>query len=262
MNHHHHHQEHVASDHHLQNKTTSETAAHHQETRGRGRGKEVAAVVADDEHEHEHEHDERDHEEDGSSCAKKQEHNAKERLRRMKLHASYLALGTLLPDSPASKKWSAPVIIDRALTCIPELQNEVEHLTLRKRQILTAIETGKKKKLSDKGKSSEQGSDRAVPMVSVHDLGRDGEILVQICVKNDERNHQDRFGDLLHAIESQGMGILSSSSAALVSSDQCILSHHLHVKFQHGKGKKNVGFRCEAFRDRFRFYRVRIGVRV
>lgn len=37
------------------------------------------------------------------SVAKKQDHNAKERVRRMKLHASYLALGSLLPISGTSK---------------------------------------------------------------------------------------------------------------------------------------------------------------
>lgn len=43
---------------------------------------------------------------DGSSsgAAKKQDHNAKERLRRMRLHASYLTLGTLLPDHSSSSK--------------------------------------------------------------------------------------------------------------------------------------------------------------
>lgn len=46
------------------------------------------------------------HEVDGSSsgASKKQDHNAKERLRRMRLHASYLTLGTLLPDHSSSSK--------------------------------------------------------------------------------------------------------------------------------------------------------------
>lgn len=37
------------------------------------------------------------------SFAKKQDHNEKERVRRMKLHGSYVALGSLLPISKASK---------------------------------------------------------------------------------------------------------------------------------------------------------------
>lgn len=41
--------------------------------------------------------------EEGPSVAKKLDHNAKERIRRMKLNASYLALRALLPDSRRSK---------------------------------------------------------------------------------------------------------------------------------------------------------------
>ncbi|OMP01558.1 hypothetical protein COLO4_11783 [Corchorus olitorius] len=81
-----------------------------------------------------------DHKGEGSSV-KKQQHNAKERVRRMKLHASYLALGALLPaDSTRSKKRkSAPHIIDRAVDYIPELEEEIEKLTLRKNHMLAKI---------------------------------------------------------------------------------------------------------------------------
>lgn len=49
---------------------------------------------------------------DGSSgAAKKQNHNAKERLRRMRLHASYLTLGTLLPDHSSSSKVFHDIIV-------------------------------------------------------------------------------------------------------------------------------------------------------
>lgn len=41
--------------------------------------------------------------EEGQSGVKKLDHNAKERIRRMKLNASYLALRALLPDSRRSK---------------------------------------------------------------------------------------------------------------------------------------------------------------
>ncbi|KAL0365049.1 UNVERIFIED_CONTAM: Transcription factor [Sesamum angustifolium] len=55
---------------------------------------------------------------------KKLDHNAKERIRRMKLNASYLALRSLLPDSRRSKKrWSAPAIVEKVLKYIPELES-------------------------------------------------------------------------------------------------------------------------------------------
>lgn len=59
------------------------------------KGKEVVAVL----------HDEDAHVSSGGA-AKKQERNASERLRRMRLHASYLTLGTLLPDHSSSSKVS------------------------------------------------------------------------------------------------------------------------------------------------------------
>ncbi|XP_073029664.1 uncharacterized protein [Primulina eburnea] len=70
---------------------------------------------------------------EGTSVAKKMDHNAKERIRRMKINASFLALRALLPDSRRSKKkWSAPSIVDRALKYIPELQNQVQELKSKK----------------------------------------------------------------------------------------------------------------------------------
>lgn len=51
-----------------------------------------------------HANDLKNDQDHGSSGAKKQDHNAKERLRRMRLHASYLTLGTLLPDHSSSSK--------------------------------------------------------------------------------------------------------------------------------------------------------------
>lgn len=72
-----------------------------------------------------HEHDQ-DHGSSGGA-AKKQDHNAKERLRRMRLHASYLTLGTLLPDpsySSSSKVSSFSLGIIIILTVIRNFTNE------------------------------------------------------------------------------------------------------------------------------------------
>ncbi|KAL5545008.1 hypothetical protein UlMin_008792 [Ulmus minor] len=65
--------------------------------------------------------------EEEGSVDKKEEHNTKERIRRMKLNASYLLLGSLIPNSRA-KRWTAPVIIDRALQYIPQLENILSDL--------------------------------------------------------------------------------------------------------------------------------------
>lgn len=81
---------------------------------GKGKGKAVQTVVSPESGEAEHRlslrtrigRRARDRLQTGGEegpVAKKQDHNAKERVRRMKLNASYLALGALLPQSRRSK---------------------------------------------------------------------------------------------------------------------------------------------------------------
>ncbi|XP_010471132.1 PREDICTED: uncharacterized protein LOC104750971 isoform X2 [Camelina sativa] len=156
------------------------------------------------------------HEVDGSSsgaaAAKKLDHNAKERLRRMRLHASYLTLGTLLPDhsSSSKKKWSAPSIIDNAITYIPKLQNEVGELTLRKQKLV---------ELERRGPS--------IRAILVLELGESGyEAVVQICLK---KENEDEFSNLLHVMEVQGLSILSASTS-LVCREQRVVCYNFHVK--------------------------------
>ncbi|CAE5963764.1 unnamed protein product [Arabidopsis arenosa] len=151
---------------------------------------------------------------DGSSsgASKKQDHNAKERLRRMRLHASYLTLGTLLPDhsSSSKKKWSAPSIIDNVITYIPKLQNEVGELTLRKQKLV---------ELERRGPS--------IRAISVLELGESGyEAVVQICLKKES---EDEFSNLLHVMELQGLSILSASTS-LVCREQRVVCYNFHVK--------------------------------
>ncbi|KAL1189953.1 Transcription factor [Cardamine amara subsp. amara] len=151
---------------------------------------------------------------DGSSgAAKKQNHNAKERLRRMRLHASYLTLGTLLPDhsSSSKKKWCAPSIIDRVITYIPKMQNEVEELTLRKQKLV---------ELERRGPS--------IRAISVLELGESSgyEAVVQICMKKEKENE---FSNLLHVMEVQGLSVLSASTSQ-VCQNQRVVCYNFHVK--------------------------------
>ncbi|KAL1209450.1 Transcription factor [Cardamine amara subsp. amara] len=151
---------------------------------------------------------------DGSSgAAKKQNHNAKERLRRMRLHTSYLTLGTLLPDDSSSskKKWCAPSIIDRVITYIPKMQNEVEELTLRKQKLV---------ELERRGPS--------IRAISVLELGESSgyEAVVQICMKKEKENE---FSNLLHVMEVQGLSVLSASTSQ-VCQNQRVVCYNFHVK--------------------------------
>ncbi|KAG4110189.1 hypothetical protein ERO13_D13G033700v2 [Gossypium hirsutum] len=127
---------------------------------------------------------------------KKQEHNAKERIRRIKLHAAYLALGALLPsDSTGSKKRkSTALIIDRAVEYIPELEKEIEKLTLRKNDMLSAIKNKKSCAVLNHFQLRQ-------PSVSVHEI------------KQEE--------------EEEGICIISASTHRVSDHGHC---YHLHIQ--------------------------------
>lgn len=80
---------------HIPAETIGEKDDSYQAAQSESKGKEVVVVL----------HDE-DARGPSSGAAKKQERNASERLRRLRLHASYLTLGTLLPDHSSSSKVS------------------------------------------------------------------------------------------------------------------------------------------------------------
>ncbi|KAA8536548.1 hypothetical protein F0562_029026 [Nyssa sinensis] len=150
-------------------------------------------------------------EEEGSTAKKqKLDHNAKERVRRMKLNASYLALRSLLPNSRRSKKkWSAPAMIDRVLEYIPELEKEIEKLTLKKTN-MQSINQNPQLELQS-------------PTVSVSEV-KNGEVIFQICMGRDG-NHV--FSNLIQKVEEEGMCIASASTLYACEDRVC---YHLHIQ--------------------------------
>ncbi|KAK8624999.1 hypothetical protein V6N13_089882 [Hibiscus sabdariffa] len=155
---------------------------------------------------------------------KKEEHNAKERIRRMKQHAAYLDLGALLPaDSSISKKrTSAPLILDRAVEYIPELEQEIERLTLRKNDILSSV------KHKQSAATNHLQLHRHPSSVSVHEIEQ-GEFIVQIFSQGHENG---AFSNLLQNVEDeeQGMSIIMSASVLQVSDHgHC---YNLHIKMK------------------------------
>ncbi|GAY64869.1 hypothetical protein CUMW_236900 [Citrus unshiu] len=148
-----------------------------------------------------------------------EEHNAKERVRRMKLYATYGSLGALLPDSESKKKRSAPAIIDRALEYIPELENEIEKLTLKKNNMLSKIEN----KQHD---NQNLQLEHEAPSVLVHEVEK-GEVIIQIiCSPNDEKT---LFSKLLQNLEAKEKGIISVSTLCVWEKRVC---YHLHIRMK------------------------------
>ncbi|KAL7157306.1 hypothetical protein ABFS83_02G069000 [Erythranthe nasuta] len=165
-----------------------------------------------------------------TSVAKKLHHNAKERIRRMKVNASYLALRSLMPDSRRSKKrWSAPSIIDRVLNYIPELQNEVKALKSKKE---TAKLAAKAKKIII-ANNIPTHSQYESPAVFLKKINRE-EAIIQICIARSEEN-RDRgssFTNLLQSLEDEGIWIKSSSVLVVCERRICC---NLHVQINNTK---------------------------
>ncbi|GAB4848135.1 hypothetical protein Ancab_002801 [Ancistrocladus abbreviatus] len=166
---------------------------------------------------------------DGSSM-KKLDHNAKERVRRLRLTESYLALRSLLPDHPhkSKKKWSAPHIIDRALEYIPELEVSVQRLTFKKNDMITVI--GKNKQPIHDIKDTTIATENQTLTVSVNEVKR-GEVIVQICMEI-HQEEDDVFSNLIDKVEGQGLQ-LQGASSLFACEDRCC--YHLHLKMDESK---------------------------
>ncbi|KAJ6724864.1 ACHAETE-SCUTE TRANSCRIPTION FACTOR-RELATED [Salix viminalis] len=157
---------------------------------------------------------------EGGSTSKKQQHNAKEKVRRMELNASYLALASLLPNSQRSKKkWSAPGIIDEVLEYIPKLESEIEELTLMKSTELSKIE-GRQPNQQD------LSAERQAPTISIHEV-RQGEVIVQICWQRRDKQNA-ALSNLFQNLEEQSISIVSASSINVC--EESTVCHHLHIK--------------------------------
>ncbi|PON92331.1 Achaete-scute transcription factor-related [Trema orientale] len=154
------------------------------------------------------------------SYVKKQDHNAKERQRRMKLSESYLALGSLLPPNsrPSKKRWTAPVIVDKVLHFIPELENEIEQLTLKKKNMQSALEN-MASVINKKSINSELNS----LTISVNEVKK-GELILQICRQRDGKNI---FSRLLKNIEEEGICIVSASTLRVCDEREC---YNIHIQ--------------------------------
>ncbi|CAO2826661.1 unnamed protein product [Amaranthus hypochondriacus] len=157
------------------------------------------------------------------STSKKLDHNAKEKVRRLKLNETYLTLRSLLPDSRrAKKKWSAPYIIDRALEYVPQLQAEIEKLTLEKNNMVSVL--GKKQRQIDVGRDDHESNKvNKTLTVSINEV-KTGEVIVQICEHN---NKIGILSNLIGKLEAQGMQVLGASSQHACEDRSCF---HLHIQ--------------------------------
>nr|WCO08271.1 hypothetical protein [Suaeda aralocaspica] len=158
------------------------------------------------------------------SSSKKLDHNAKEKERRMKLNETYLTLRSLLPDSKrAKKRWSAPYLIDKSLDYIPQLQAEVEKLTVEKSSMLSVLEKKQQQLVLSSDGLNNVNKDNKTLTVSMNEV-KSGEIIIQICEDNKKAGV---LSNLIERLEGLGFFILGASSQRACEDRSCF---HLHVQ--------------------------------
>ena len=114
------------------------------------------------------------------------------------------------------KRWSAPVIIDRVLDYVPELENEIKKLTLEKNYMLSALE--KQQKINQTPHKKVQA-----PTVSMHEV-KESHVIIQICLQKDR---EDVLSNLIRNLEAEGMCIESASTFHICDDN---VSYHLHIE--------------------------------
>ncbi|CAN0910255.1 Transcription factor ORG2 [Linum grandiflorum] len=187
-------------------------------------------------------------------------HNASERQRRKKINALYSSLRGLLPSSDHHpvKKLSIPTTVSRVVKYIPELQQQVETLTLKKKQLLSTLphipkpedvqtpaehrnitkidrnqrgglvapNTSSITNFSSSSSSSSSSSTVSTSWVS------DDEIMVQVSF--DATNNMVHVSDLLFHLEEEcGLVVLNTSSFC---SPQGMAFYNLHFQESRRRG--------------------------
>ncbi|KAF9591654.1 hypothetical protein IFM89_005235 [Coptis chinensis] len=169
--------------------------------------------------------------------AKKQNHNASERDRRQKLNSLYSTLRSVLPGTDQKKKLSIPSTISQALRYIPQLQNQVETLLQRKKEILSSIP-----KQSDNlpyyPKKNRTAKGESLPIVSTCQIGQ-REAVIQICTSKINRS---TFSDMLQMLEKDEIQLLNSSAIAPIQNK---VFYTLHVK-----AKETQRVECEVLNQK------------
>ncbi|XP_022897777.1 transcription factor bHLH160-like [Olea europaea var. sylvestris] len=123
-----------------------------------------------------------------------------------------------LAEAVVVRRWSAPAIVDRVLKYIPDLENEIETLKLKKQNYITQSEESAE---ISPAQNSQQITGSGTT-VSVNEV-KEGEAIIQICMENN-----NAFTKLLQKLEDeQGICIKSASTLHVSQTRFC---YHLHIQ--------------------------------
>ena len=120
------------------------------------------------------------------------------------------------------ESWTAPVIVDKALEYIPELENEIEQLTLKNNMLSSAVENISS--LVNKKNSSTTDFGVESLTVSVNEVKKGQSMILQICRQRDGKNV---FSSFLQHIEEEGTCLVSASTLHVCDEREC---YHIHIE--------------------------------
>ncbi|KAJ0092223.1 hypothetical protein Patl1_25580 [Pistacia atlantica] len=107
--------------------------------------------------------------------------------------------------------------MDRVLQYIPELEIEIEKLTLRKKKLHSKTE-------NEQNPCQNPQLELEAPTVSVHEVVK-GEVIVQITLIL--KDHDTNFSKLLENLEEEGRSIMSASTLQVCKERVC---YNMHIQ--------------------------------
>lgn len=123
------------------------------------------------------------------------------------------------------KRWSAPVIVDRVLKYIPELEKEVEGLRSTKEN---DVKSAAKNKIAIAMAIAPTSSST----VSVNKINEE-EAIIQICVARDQNDKGKTFLNLLQCLEDEEDICIKTASVLYISDIKICSNLHIQVTFFH-----------------------------
>lgn len=123
------------------------------------------------------------------------------------------------------KRWSAPVIVDRVLKYIPELEKEVEGLRSTKEN---DVKSAAKNKIAIAMAIAPTSSST----VSVNKINEE-EAIIQICVARDQNDKGKTFLNLLQCLEDEEDICIKTASVLYISDIKICSNLHSQVTFFH-----------------------------
>ncbi|XVF04719.1 hypothetical protein REPUB_Repub05bG0109400 [Reevesia pubescens] len=159
---------------------------------------------------------------------KKLDHNASERDRRKKVNSLYSSLRSLLPEADQMKKLSFPATVSHALKYIPELQEQVERLVMKKEEHLLRISQQADGLEEQQRKSRINGRSLSSAAVSINRLS-DSEVAIQIWTRKVEKT---QLSEILHYLEAQQGFLLLNATSFESFGGMVFYNIHLQVELE------------------------------